>query len=283
MAKRRQMAFVAALLLALAARGAAGQEAAARPAETACRSCHAADRPTRGHAELSPCTRVEPRGLHRPVDGPDRIVMSEGTGHYGRVEFSHRIHAEMAETGRGCRECHHEATEDRPVRRCGECHAAQRAREDLETPDLRGAIHRQCMGCHRQWAADARCDSCHAGSGAASRPALGAEAEAQLAVLYRFHRGMACAQCHPVDASAERPASACASCHDDWPESFRHEATGVILSKDHEDAACDDCHPGGNFAAPPACGDCHDDVSYPDDLPGRRVGEPAAPAEGAAP
>lgn len=276
----RQMAVVAVLVIALAVRGAGAE---ARPAGTACRGCHTAERPTRGHAELAPCTRVEPRGLYRPADGPENIVMSEGTGYYGRVEFSHRIHAEMAETGRGCRECHHEATADQPMRRCGECHARQRAREDLETPDLRGAIHRQCMGCHAQWKDDVRCDSCHLDAGVAPRPARDGEAAAQRAVLYRFHRGMACAQCHPVEPSADRPASACASCHDDWPESFRHEATGVALSKDHQDAACDDCHPGANFAAPPVCADCHDDMSYPDNLPGSRVSGPAPIAEGAAP
>ncbi|MFN3695286.1 MAG: cytochrome c3 family protein, partial [Ignavibacterium sp.] len=28
-------------------------------------------------------------------------------------------------------------------------------------PDLKGAYHRQCMDCHREWSGETGCNSCH--------------------------------------------------------------------------------------------------------------------------
>ena len=249
--------------------------------ETSCQPCHTEARPARGRAGLSPCTRVEPRGTHTAAEGPALITMSEGTGHYGRVEFSHKVHAEMAEMGRGCIECHHEATEGQAMRRCGECHSPARAREDLETPDLRGAIHRQCMSCHALWDPDVKCSSCHAeGAVAPERPA---DARDESLVLYRFHRGLTCQQCHKDKRTADKLEPACASCHEDWPKSFDHRKTGLALDETHLEASCEDCHADTSFAATPTCVSCHeDDISYPNNLPGERTRE-AASGEGAPP
>ncbi|MFH0908848.1 MAG: cytochrome c3 family protein [bacterium] len=266
MKKRSQMA--AAVMCALALRAGA-------QTETSCRPCHTADRPTRDHADLSPCTRVEPRGTHTAAEGPEWITMSEGTGHYGRVEFSHKVHAQMAEMGRGCSECHHEATEGRPMRRCDECHSTSRMRADLETPDLRGAIHRQCMNCHALWDPDPPCASCHvdgpATPAARATPAAGNE---RSLVLYRFHRDVACEKCHKDKRASGKLEAACATCHDDWPASFDHRTTGLALDAEHVEASCEDCHEDATFAAPPSCSDCHEDKSYPADLPGKRIDVP---------
>jgi hypothetical protein len=44
---------------------------------------------------------------------------------------------------------------------CKKCHPASRARTDLSVPDLKGAYHRQCMECHREWSKGTECTSCH--------------------------------------------------------------------------------------------------------------------------
>lgn len=276
---KQHVQMAVALVCALALRVEAQTNAAP---ETSCKPCHVEARPTRDRAGLSPCTRVEPRGTHTAAEGPAWITMSEGTGHYGRVEFSHKVHAEMAEMGRGCIECHHEATEGQAMRRCGECHSPARARDDLETPDLRGAIHRQCMSCHQLWDPDVKCGSCH--SEAAVAPERATESGGENVVLYRFHRGLTCQQCHKDKRAAGKLDSACASCHEDWPKSFDHRKTGLALDETHLEASCEDCHADAAYEAPPSCTACHeDDTAFPADLPGERVPHAAPPAEGAAP
>jgi hypothetical protein len=271
-----------ALMWALALR--AGAQTDAAP-ETSCKPCHTEARPTRERADLAPCTRVEPRGTHTAAEGPDRITMSEGTGHYGRVEFSHKVHAEMAEMGRGCIECHHEATEGQAMRRCGECHSPSRIREDLETTDLRGAMHRQCMGCHEQWDPEMQCSSCHQEQ---DTPPFRVNAELQASpaatnmVLLKFHRGLTCRHCHGDPRKPGTLESACASCHEDWPASFDHRLTGLALDETHLEASCEDCHADATFAATPICTSCHDeDIAYPADLPGERIDKATGPEKGA--
>ncbi len=261
-----QIAVVAIFALAL--------RASAQP-ETSCKPCHTEDRPTHDRSALAPCTRVEPRGTHTADEGPEWITMSEGTGHYGRVEFSHKVHAEMAEMGGGCSECHHEAAEGQPMRKCEECHSPVRARADLETIDLRGAIHRQCLDCHKRWDPEQKCSACHA------RDKDTAEVRGSL-VLNRFHRDLACETCHKDKRTTAKLEAACDLCHDDLAKTFDHKLTGLSLDEDHADAACTDCHGDKTFEANPTCVECHEDKTYPTDLPGERV-DAAATAKGAAP
>ncbi len=243
--------------------------------ETSCRACHVEARPEVGHAELAPCTRVTTHSSHKPAEGPETIVMSEGTGHYGRVVFSHRVHAEMAEIGRGCIECHHEAAEGRAIRKCGECHSAARERADLETPDLRGAIHRQCSECHATWSEKVSCSSCHLKGERPERSA--GSTPPQMAAFYRFHQDVSCAACHEKGVrDATRAATDCAQCHRDWPKNFRHEKTGFVLDDEHADASCSDCHDQSDYAAKPTCVECHDDKSFPKEQPGKRIRRPKA-------
>jgi hypothetical protein len=280
-----QLPAALACLLAAAAWAAPGPEAGAEPGATSCRPCHTEDRPERGRAELAKCPRVEAPAARPAGEAPAAIVMSDGRGRHGRVEFAHRAHAEMAEMGRSCAECHHEATEGRPMRRCGECHPASRLRSDsLEIPDLRGAIHRQCLDCHTLWDPEVRCASCHAapdvpaGGGATRYAHTGADGSP----LSRLHRGLACASCHERGRAAADTDPACASCHEDWPKAFDHAKTGLALDEDHAEADCKECHADTKtFAGEPTCSSCHDDKACPKDLPGRRAGD--APAGGALP
>ena len=55
--------------------------------------------------------------------------------------------------GGGCENCHHYNTSG-PILKCSSCHESSRKREDVSIPDLKGAYHRQCMDCHREWSHD---------------------------------------------------------------------------------------------------------------------------------
>lgn len=240
MNKRRQIPLLLPCLLAARAWGQPDSGPEATAPATSCGPCHTMDRPTHGRAEVTKCLRVEPRGARPVSEGPVSITLSEGTGHYGRVVFSHQLHAEMANMGRGCRECHHEATEGRDIRRCGECHPASRLRVNLDVPDLRGAIHRQRMACREIWDPEVRCASCHAGAAAgpaaevdrAKKPF--AHSSESASPLTRLHRALACTTRHTGEATPRTLSAECASCHEDqtYPARLPGRRIAVAPAKD---------------------------------------------------
>ena len=131
-----------------------------------CATCHECDIPTRTNPCLLSCPRQHMITLQDTSPaGPPTIVidqMSEPPGLYTPVTFSHRLHAEMATMAGGCTLCHHYNPPGRIVA-CSDCHDRHRNRADITKPDLKGAYHRQCMGCHRTWdGASLECASCHA-------------------------------------------------------------------------------------------------------------------------
>jgi len=127
-----------------------------------CQTCHECSAPTKTDPCLSACprARILPQS-HPATSGPEVFVMSQVSKEYGPVIFSHRLHAEMSEMSGGCSGCHHYNSTSMTVLGCKECHPANRARTDLSMPDLKGAYHRQCMDCHRQWSKSTECTSCH--------------------------------------------------------------------------------------------------------------------------
>jgi len=61
----------------------------------------------------------------------------------------------------------------------------------------------------------------------------------------------------------------CLSCHKSWNnENFNHKVTGLVLDEDHIENDCEDCHINKNFNAKPTCDNCHDEITYPERLPG---------------
>ncbi|QQS37247.1 MAG: hypothetical protein IPM56_04645 [Ignavibacteriales bacterium] len=126
-----------------------------------CKSCHACDLPTKQNPCLLDCPRMELITVHQKAsDSPEAIVISKLESQYNSVVFSHRIHAEMSDMSGGCAGCHHFNTSG-PIQKCENCHEANRKREDISKPDLKGAYHRQCMDCHREWSGSTDCVYCH--------------------------------------------------------------------------------------------------------------------------
>lgn len=117
------------------------------------------------------------------VDDPPATVMLDTLQDlYEPVEFDHEMHMD----GYDCETCHHHTTGNGTTHHvCGRCHAntfpseevgcikchgatAQSAEKGapalyhIDKPGLNGALHLQCVGCHRQEGGVIRCSGCHA-------------------------------------------------------------------------------------------------------------------------
>jgi hypothetical protein len=127
----------------------------------ACARCHTCPEPT----SLAPCLSACPRhagSASLPASlGPDVVILDELEDLYVPVRFDHRTHAVMAGMSDGCNVCHHYAPPNAPHPACRSCHPRGDDREDLAKPGLKGAYHRRCLGCHREWDRTAACEACH--------------------------------------------------------------------------------------------------------------------------
>lgn len=126
-----------------------------------CKTCHTCDVPTINDPCLVICPRERIATVYqKPEETPETIVIDEISDRYGPVYFSHKVHAQMSDMSGGCEGCHHYNTSG-PILKCNSCHEPDRKRDDISLPDLKGALHRQCMDCHREWSHDTGCNSCH--------------------------------------------------------------------------------------------------------------------------
>jgi hypothetical protein len=204
--------------------------------------------------------------------------MNSMTRQYGPVVFSHRTHAQMTEMSGRCYGCHHYNDTSLNILACKSCHPAERQRENVNIPDLKGAYHRQCLDCHRQWSGTPDCASCHLDDakgkseahilegyarGRKDHPPVQAPAKKVYATkeqdgtLVTFHHtdhagrfGLACADCHRQEG--------CISCHDKRPAAVRasaaaarrgdFEALHSRCSSCHAEEACDRCHSASETA-----------------------------------
>ncbi len=115
--------------------------------------------------------------------GPDVVILKELVDLYEPVPFDHRGHARMAEMLDGCVTCHHRSpdpatrsaiesaatnghanhtqAESDEIPACKSCHPVDAAEANIRMPNLKGAYHRQCLNCHRDWAQANACSVCH--------------------------------------------------------------------------------------------------------------------------
>jgi hypothetical protein len=240
-----------------------------------CKSCHACDYPTKNDPCLAACPRTSLITVyHSPNEAPAVVHMNDVKGDYGEVTFSHKIHAEMSSFSIGCDGCHHYNTTG-PVVKCKTCHSETRKREDLSTPDLEAAYHRQCLNCHRQWNRTTNCLECHVESknfekvkqekiskySSYTHPPL----EEPKKILYKtkqkggkfvtfYHNehtniyGISCKSCHKNDN--------CISCHDISNAEYKGDVTKqkkTHKSFEEHHNPCFSCH------IKDVCAKCHAD------------------------
>jgi hypothetical protein len=237
--------------------------------------------------------------------GPDVVILKELVALYEPVPFDHRSHAAMSQMWDGCTTCHHRppqspatraAAASRPVDThdqqsseripaCKSCHELgdDRAAADVRMPSLKGAYHRQCLNCHKEWTHENACVKCHQPLNKRDpKREIGPTADdivgrmhppipppadkvytarftpaAGNRVLFRHKEhvegfGLKCVSCHHQDR--------CANCHDPGGVRTSHPLTPGRTWKDshgpcaacHQQDRCDHCHhPEGQPDPPP--------------------------------
>jgi hypothetical protein len=130
-----------------------------------CTVCHVAVHPADEEAAaLKPCPRPVDPAVRAPAESeevPDFLILDKLSELYVPVVFPHKLHAAMGEMAEGCSICHHRNPEG-PILSCSECHGGPSNPVNLRQPGLKGAYHRQCLGCHREWTHETNCVICHA-------------------------------------------------------------------------------------------------------------------------
>lgn len=239
-----------------------------------CHMCHKCSNPTKENPCLQMCPRIVAEAIiakkFAAKHGPDVVILSALEGRFLPVPFDHEGHADMADMTGGCAVCHHFTPEGEKHPACKTCHEVAPMREDIRKPGLKGAYHRQCMGCHREWSGDTRCVLCHApktGVGQEAMPtkddlvgqmhppipepdteiyeSTSASAPGKH-VIFRHkehvHRfGLKCVDCHREDN--------CSRCHE---EGKKHTQRVRTLEEHHQ--PCADCH---DADSEDLCDRCH--------------------------
>ena len=132
--------------------------------EDACLACHSCLKPTAETPCLKACLRSSPMQIaekFKSKHGPKVVILDELVNRYLPVPFDHEGHAKMANMAHGCDTCHHYTPEGLEHPACNTCHEANARRADMRKPGLKGAYHRQCMSCHREWSGNTQCGACH--------------------------------------------------------------------------------------------------------------------------
>jgi len=119
-------------------------------------------------------------GTKNDVDIPKKVVIKELVDRYEPVEFPHRkiLQALKKKINNNkmatyfhpveatlCQGCHHNSPAAGKPPKCGSCHGKPFNEKNLFMPGLKGAYHRQCMGCHNEMGiekpANVDCAGCH--------------------------------------------------------------------------------------------------------------------------
>jgi len=113
-------------------------------------------------------------GLLTAADVPEKVTIENEypKDRKGPVSLSHKKHVE--EHKAACTNCHHEYDgsknvweEGQPVKKCGACHDP--AEKKGSAMKLGSAYHRNCKGCHKDYAVEhpdtsaplKKCNGCH--------------------------------------------------------------------------------------------------------------------------
>ena len=238
-----------------------------------CSSCHSCEEPTIQDPCLKACPRhaaMQKTGQHQLSEAPDTIMLAEIADQFQPVRFNHKLHAEMAEMGQDCATCHHYSPEDE-IPPCKECHGGEANPTNLRQPSLKGAYHRQCLSCHREWSHDTKCVVCHLPAEGSGVAAMGYDSTDIIGIS------------HPVITEPEKKVYhtpyeegpvvtfyheehielfdlRCVDCHQEENCSYCHDLQKPAqLAKTQEEvhAMCNNCHLND------ACSKCHDTKERP--------------------
>ena len=199
-----------------------------------CTDCHKVENPTKDSAALKPCPRPKDMEAAAAKDLPDFLILDQLSNLYVPVVFPHKLHLKMEAMGSGCAICHHHS-EPGKTPACRECHKPGGDSADLKQPSLKGAYHRQCLACHREWSHENDCMVCHAKRGATPPAEIKPDTSDMLGKL------------HPNVVEPEKFVYNTPNVGENIKVTFRHKEHIEVFGK-----RCVDCHRQEN------CSRCHD-------------------------
>ncbi len=238
-----------------------------------CTACHLCNKPTQEDKCLKPCPGMPmSQGAihHNLSEAPDSMLLYELSDLYQPVHFNHKSHAAMAQMGGECATCHHYSPKNK-IQPCKDCHGGETNPNNLRQPGLKGAYHRHCLSCHREWSHDTKCVLCHLPTNGklmsdqavdttdiigVSHPNITVPEkrtyhtplESGPIVTFRHKEhivlfGLRCVDCHQKEN--------CSYCHD------LQKPTALTKTMEQVHAVCNNCHRTEN------CQKCHDTRERP--------------------
>ncbi len=210
-----------------------------------CEVCHA----RKGSDAQARPTKDKPLRHYPLVEEPGIDIYTSTFLGESKVTFDHRSHAHDFDIA--CQTCHHGPG-------CLPCHS-QKVKMPGPTPDAVG-----CLACHRTTS----CTTCHVVP--PDTPPF--DHSKTKFPIKKYHANLGCRDCHTIQARHHIAPTECTECHGkNWkPKKFTHSMVGLKLDETHSELECENCHPDRKYNAPPSCADCHEDMSYPDAVPGEK-------------
>lgn len=273
MVKKRTVALLALLLLGWSLPSSASQDAPNPMDKIDCGACHTCEVPTSKNPCLKQCpthTMTHIKTSHSLTEAPDSLLLKELEESYQPVHFNHKLHASMAEMKDSCGTCHHFSPPG-VIPPCKECHENETNPKNLAQPGLKGAYHRQCLSCHREWSHDTKCVVCHL-------PVPGAKLSADVVdstdILGRPHPVITVPAKKVYDTPYKQGSIVtfqhkehidlfgfrCVNCHEKENCGYCHDLqrpVGPRKTQEQVHAVCNDCHSSD------ACAKCHDTRERP--------------------
>lgn len=194
---------------------------------------------------------------HPELPVPTRIIWETNSEKNKTVTFYHNEHVSVFKIS--CTSCHTKES-------CINCHGPKKQENDKKPVKIEKSLeehHKPCISCHY----GNQCIKCH--SNKEMNPFDHSKSSGW--TLDPYHKSVACARCHGSIMPYRRISNNCVSCHKDFATEFDHKLKGFALSESHKDLECENCHAGKEFTKSPLCTDCHDDKSFPSDLPGKKT------------
>lgn len=194
---------------------------------------------------------------HPPLKEPSKMVWETNSDVGKIVTFFHNEHNQLFKIK--CVTCHLQDN-------CIKCHEKKPHDQNSESVKIKKSFedhHKACITCHK----GNNCQKCHKESVSTQFN----HAQSSGWALKPYHSKLTCAQCHGSQTSFKKLDRNCTSCHKNFlTGNFDHKNAGLILSENHKEIECKSCHTNSDFAKTPTCATCHDDKSYPSQLPGSR-------------
>ena len=128
-----------------------------------CASCHQIDpkieTPSCKNCHENPESIAPEKTVNKKI--PEYFTFNKDSKIFEPVTFPHLNHYEIIGD---CKTCHHHHNQEDATPACKKCHNEAFDPDNIEKPGLKGAFHRKCMGCHKEYGSGpVVCVNCHKG------------------------------------------------------------------------------------------------------------------------